>query len=343
MRKIVISVAVASVMALGVQAGDLDAMIGKNFFDSDAKLDDALSLGLRYSHYYQNSPWGAQIGFDRIANADIDIAGATGDIDANRYFINALYGLGESGKLKTFLLGGLGYEDVDSNFASMDSQMFANLGIGLRYALSECWSVVAEAKYIRKFEDNLNDFALSLGLGYSFGKAAPKPAPTPQAKPEPKPEPAKITPTPAPKPEPKDSDNDGVINSLDKCPDTPYGTKVGQDGCPLMIELDVYFDTDKSNVKAIYFDEIDKAVSAMKQMPWVSGTVVGHTDSRGSNAYNQKLSQKRADAVMAEMVKKGVEPSKLQAVGKGESEPVASNETDEGRAKNRRVEVHFNK
>jgi OOP family OmpA-OmpF porin len=348
MKKITIAAALATMLCGSIQAGDLDLMVGKNFFDSDANLEDTLAYGLRYNHNYQNSPWGTQIGYERINGADIDIAGVVGDIDADRFFANMLYDFYEEGKLKTFLLGGFGYEDVDSNFASLDSQLFVDLGVGLRYMLSEQLSLVAEAKYIRKLEDNMNDFTTSIGIGYRFGEAAVKKAP--QA--EPVPVVASTTPSyhiepkPAPKPVvrevPKDSDGDGVMDNFDMCPNTFSSTQVDKNGCPVMMELHVNFDFNKYNVKSVYQNQIDKAVRAMKIMPWVSATVVGHTDSIGSDGYNQKLSERRANAVKQAMIKSGnLKADRITALGKGEKEPIATNKTDEGRAENRRVEVYF--
>jgi outer membrane protein OmpA-like peptidoglycan-associated protein len=75
----------------------------------------------------------------------------------------------------------------------------------------------------------------------------------------------------------------------------------------------------------------------------VSIKVIGHTDSKGSDAYNQALSERRASSVAAYLLSQGLEPGKLTSEGRGESEPVADNATEEGRAKNRRVELHINR
>ena len=75
----------------------------------------------------------------------------------------------------------------------------------------------------------------------------------------------------------------------------------------------------------------------------VSIKVIGHTDSKGSDAYNQALSERRASSVASYLLSQGLSPNKLTSEGRGESEPVADNATDEGRAKNRRVELHINR
>ena len=158
---------------------------------------------------------------------------------------------------------------------------------------------------------------------------------------------------------PLDSDKDGVPDYLDKCPDTPLGVRVDKDGCPppplpppppapapkpVIIEkgrqtLNVEFDFDKSTIKKGYYQDIDDLAQVMKDYPDLSVVIEGHTDSVGTAAYNKKLSQERADAVKKYMVEKGIDANRLKAQGFGEDKPIAGNETEEGRQKNRRVEA----
>jgi outer membrane protein OmpA-like peptidoglycan-associated protein len=134
----------------------------------------------------------------------------------------------------------------------------------------------------------------------------------------------------------KDSDGDGVPDDRDKCPNTPKGVKVNADGC---WELKgVFFDTDKAVIKDPR--ALDEAVAIMKANPKITGEVHGHTDNTGSEAHNQKLSEARARAVRDYFIKQGIAPERIRAKGFGETNPVASNDTIEGRAMNRRVELH---
>lgn len=133
-----------------------------------------------------------------------------------------------------------------------------------------------------------------------------------------------------------DDDKDGVNNCADKCPDTPKGAIVDRDGCWAFRGL--LFDFDKANVKSKYDPLIQNAVEVMKLNPGLTVEIQGHTDSYGTDAYNQKLSERRANAVKAELIKQGVDGKRLTAAGFGESKPVDTNDTDEGRAYNRRVE-----
>jgi OOP family OmpA-OmpF porin len=144
---------------------------------------------------------------------------------------------------------------------------------------------------------------------------------------------------------PLDSDGDGVPDYLDKCPGTPMGEEVDQDGCPLPVEkgrvtLNVEFDTNKSIVKKEYNEEIGQPAAVMKKYPDLKIVLKGHTDNVGGAAYNDKLSQRRVDAVKKYMVEKfGIEAFRLSAKGYGLTRPIASNATKEGRQKNRRVEA----
>jgi OOP family OmpA-OmpF porin len=135
---------------------------------------------------------------------------------------------------------------------------------------------------------------------------------------------------------PMDSDADGVVDTLDRCPRTPKGTTVNEYGCRVC--KNVNFDFDKLNIKSEYYPNLDMQVDFLKRNPDITVEIQGHTDNIGSREYNQRLSEKRANAVMNYLVEKGIAKERLSAKGYGFSVPVASNETKEGQAKNRRVQ-----
>jgi len=160
-----------------------------------------------------------------------------------------------------------------------------------------------------------------------------------------------------------DEDGDGVFDRRDRCPDTPANTPVDHRGCPLpqypvsvkpvepaqseVITLsdagDVLFAFNQSELTPTAKSQLDSIMGKLEDADVVSIKVVGFTDSVGSDAYNQALSQRRASSVAEYLLSQGVAPNKITSEGKGESQPVADNETDEGRAKNRRVELHINR
>ncbi|MGR9087140.1 MAG: OmpA family protein [Gammaproteobacteria bacterium] len=133
-----------------------------------------------------------------------------------------------------------------------------------------------------------------------------------------------------------DSDGDGVNDCNDKCPDTPKGAHVDQTGC--WIYRGVLFDTDKAVIKPEFVPMLNNAVDVMSINPGLTVKIEGHTDSRASEAYNQKLSERRANSVKQYLVEHGVEDGRMETIGYGETQPVDTNDTPEGRYNNRRVE-----
>ena len=147
-------------------------------------------------------------------------------------------------------------------------------------------------------------------------------------------------PKPAPQPE-KDSDGDGVVDSLDKCPDTPHGYKVDPNGCPVHVTLHVNFAFDSSVLPASANSDVEKLTRVLKENPPAKVMIVGHTDSTGSDEYNQKLSERRAASLAKRLSDNGIDKNRIQTTGKGEKEPIATNGTAAGRAQNRRIEVEI--
>jgi len=137
---------------------------------------------------------------------------------------------------------------------------------------------------------------------------------------------------------PLDSDGDGITDDLDKCPNTPKGATVNKNGCWVYAAV-VMFDSDKYEIKPGAFSVLNEGALILKKNPEIKVEIDGHTDNVGSAAYNMKLSENRAKAVMDYFVAKGIDPKRLTTKGFGLTRPAASNDTKEGRAKNRRVEL----
>lgn len=135
-----------------------------------------------------------------------------------------------------------------------------------------------------------------------------------------------------------DTDKDGVQDADDACPGTPLGAKVDARGC-WTLNTDYLFDFDKSVIKVQYYPYLDELIPVMNRNPALRVEIQGHADSTGTNLYNQALSERRAKAVRNYLTKKNVAAPRLTAVGFGEEKPAYSNDTTEGRSKNRRVEL----
>jgi OmpA-OmpF porin, OOP family len=140
---------------------------------------------------------------------------------------------------------------------------------------------------------------------------------------------------------PYDDDQDGVPNYLDRCPDTAKGMKVDADGCAIKLVTlhGIKFAIDSAKIMPESVHLLQQAVVAMRKHPGIKVEIVGHTDSTASDAYNKSLSDRRANAVRAYLIKHGgIAASRMSASGMGEAKPIASNKTRQGRALNRRVE-----
>jgi OOP family OmpA-OmpF porin len=165
--------------------------------------------------------------------------------------------------------------------------------------------------------------AFAAGCATEPPKPEPKPAPPPAPKPAPPPAPKPAPPAPTPAPEkPKPAPEKPK----------PVAEKV-------TFAADVLFDFDKAVIKPEGKSKLDDISSKVRGINLEVVIAIGHADSTGSDAYNQRLSVRRAESVKAYLVSKGIEPNRIYTEGKGEKQPVADNKTRDGRAKNRRVEI----
>lgn len=214
-----------------------------------------------------------------------------------------------------------------------------NLGLGAMYRINDALSLRGEARAIHNFDYDLWDYmglaGLEVVLGGHLAPAVVAPATI-------------VEPTPVVVVEAdQDSDGDGVIDRLDQCPNTPANVVVDETGCPVQVQIDdelkmelrVFFDNDKSVIKEQYKPEIAKVAEKMREYPNSSASIEGHASKTGPSArYNQRLSEARAIAVKTMLTNEfGVAPNRLSTVGYGYDRPIAPNDTEEGRAMNRRV------
>ena len=149
---------------------------------------------------------------------------------------------------------------------------------------------------------------------------------------------------------PYDSDGDGVFDGIDQCPDTPRGVEVTTNGCELeqepiiapSISYNINFAFDSTELSLAAIAILDQIVNKLNEFPELWIDIVGHTDSTGPAKYNQNLSLRRAVAARDHLIRRGINDNRIETEGRGESEPLASNDTKIGRTVNRRVELNTN-
>lgn len=261
--------------------------------------DESGVLGLNLGYRFLND-WAIEAGYGSdIAADEMDIA----QINAYRYLGD------DDGSWRPYLLAGLSYFDREGEKNLQRHEEYttqAQVGFGLANMLTDHLEFRGDVRMFHKISggnEGVNDAAINLALNYYFND----PAPAPVAMVE---EPVKAAPAPVVEPETR----------------------------TITVKLHVEFETDKDVVRAIYGDELDAVANAMKAQEDITLVLEGHTDSRASESYNQDLSQRRANAVKAKVIEDyGIDASRITAVGYGESRPVASNDTVEGRERNRRV------
>jgi OOP family OmpA-OmpF porin len=336
---------------VGAGVGWLDPASKRNL-DGGAAV--VLTFGLRF-----DNAWGAEIlGMQGKNDAPV---GTTGS-DMAVLGLRGLYHFyNRSSAWTPYLSFGAGNTDL----RSADNETSALVGAGLKYALNDNFSLRGEVNAHYGFDSKATDLSLFVGVTYQWGKAR-APAPAPVAVP------AAVAAVPPPPPPdtdgdgvpdnrdkcpgtprgvkvdatgcPQDSDGDGVPDYLDQCPNTPRGTKVDATGCPMKltervsIKLEVHFDTGKADIKPQFSTEVKRLADFMRQYSTTKVVIEGHTDNVGGTGSNQKLSERRAQAVAQSLVRDhGIASDRVQSVGYGTARPIADNKTADGRATNRRV------
>ncbi len=327
--------AVCTALAMGLTPAShaelpitLNAGAGYWFFDSDRELEDTATPWVSLEYAFTDR-WAAEIFYaqdDTEYNNGIDTDVATWQIDMLYY--GGSY-IGNTPRIRPYFAVGAGEIDIEArDFDTVETTI--NAGVGLRWMMTPRFGARLEAKVLHSLDESHNDWLMLAGLNYYFGKVA-----------------ADVVAT-----GPVDTDGDGVYDDRDQCPGTAAGTRVDSVGCPMpvaqvaSIKLKVNFPFDSDRVEERYFSDIAELGAFLQRFDDLQVDVEGHTDSLGDDSYNQQLSQRRAQAVVDLLVNEhGIARERLQPVGYGETRPVASNDTAEGRAENRRVmatlEVEF--
>ncbi len=347
-----------------------------HFFDEDKlgtnppevkdEVGYALGLGYRFTPAF-----GIEALYGRT-RSEIDVAGSP-EIRDSRVSLDGYYAFNAEGRFSPYILLGGGQQNFKAPGADVDKGTFANAALGAFTRFNDYVALRTEVRDVYNFNTENNDILALVGLEFSGASSRvtnePTPAPEPVAE-----EPAAVVVVEEVVAVVADTDGDGVPDGQDKCPNTPAGVQVNQDGCPLdsdkdgvpdyldkcpgtatnivvdttgcpktlteavSKQLSVNFDSGKSVVKAEYKAEIGELAAFIKQYNNTHVEIQGHTDSSGKKALNDKLSQERADAVARVLVEEfGIAASQVTANGYGSSQPLADNATADGRAKNRRV------
>lgn len=328
--------------------------------DGGKQLGSDIGFGLALGKFVSDN-WSIDFEFD---TASFDAEVGNGDIDQYGLGVMARYHWGEPGSLRPFFGFGLGYIDHDASgdYAGMSSNgTMGQLALGLRKKVSERVGFQTQIKYRMDGDDSIgtnnsyDDYIFGIALNIALGANPATEESAPLVEPgvvdsdgDGVSDPDDRCPnTPAGAEVDMygcelDSDGDGVVNSKDECPGTRAGAVVDEVGCEVevVIELQgVHFDFDKASLKDESYAILDAAVSTLSEHGKIAVEVAGHTDSVGSESYNQDLSERRAAVVKEYLVSKGISADRLTSKGYGESSPVADNSTDEGRAQNRRTEL----
>jgi OOP family OmpA-OmpF porin len=324
-----LSAFIAAVISSGASADipsvEIHADGGQYFFEDDLEDADFWDVGIGFA-------LGGNWQLDLVASKwDSELDSGVSeiiDVDGTQYRADLLYHIDTQSKWRPFVGFGIGDQDREINSIDGHSERdtLVNLGVGLKRELGNHWQFRTDLRAFNSLDNEYTDLAITAGIGLVFGG---------------EPEPAPVV---APAPVDGDADDDGVSDSKDKCPGTVKGLKVDDVGCPVVlaktleINLDIRFDTAKSEIKDEYLWQVQKLADAMTQYANTVVHIQGHTDSQGSDSLNQKLSQSRADAVKASLITKfGIAADRITSKGYGESQPIADNTTEEGRATNRRV------
>jgi len=299
-------------LAQGQGAVEVEAF-GKHYFsDSSRGFEDEGELyGAGASYFLTDDvSLGLSYGEYHDVTSDDPVNGSHKNIKGSLTSLDAAYHFGAPGVgLRPYVSAGVAHQSIGQAARSgRDHSTYANIGAGLKYYFTENLFAKASVDGMHNIDRGDSEWMAGVGVGLNFGGGARQVA---AVEPIPEPAPAPIVDTePEPAPE--------VVR----------------------VELDVKFDFDKSRVREESYGDIKNLADFMQQYPQTSTTVEGHTDSVGTDQYNQRLSERRAEAVRDVLVNQyGVEGGRVNSVGYGESRPVADNATDAGRQINRRVEA----
>jgi OOP family OmpA-OmpF porin len=271
--------------------------------------------------------------------------------------VNGVYEYENKTNISPYVLAGFGYEKVQGEVENViESHAFVQGGAGLRIDIKEGYKARIEGKFLQILggsnEENEAIITAGLTIPLTYRKPIIKRKPRPIVRPVVRVNP--IPPVVIPS-RPKiiysnvnecsikisapDLDRDGIEDRLDQCPSTPCNFSVDTYGCPIKATLQINFANNSAKMKIHSLDKVNEFARFLLRSKGSMVTIEGHTDSVGSSRSNLALSHRRAKTVVKALIRQGISPARIQAEGKGESMPIASNKTTEGKAENRRIEA----
>lgn len=326
---------------------------GTHYFDAfpfyvephDDRGVEGKGVGLRGSFgWILNDQWSAELqGFTSVL--ETDRPGAT-DYYQLGLGMDVARAFGEHNRTHPFALVGVGavYDDVLPD--TEDSlNPFANAALGITSGglTQSGLRLRGEVRYVYDLFDSdrrFGDWHVGIGLSIPLGRVRERVVEVERIVIKEK---VVNVPMVTVTPPPPDTDRDGIVDSADSCPNTLPRTTVDGRGCMLVgqtITLQgVNFEYASAILTSHARQTLEGVARALYEQPDVSVEIAGHTDSRGSDTYNLNLSRARAESVRDYLVRPGIENNRLRASGYGAGQPVASNDSDSGRASNRRVEL----
>jgi OOP family OmpA-OmpF porin len=287
---------------------------------------DASTLGVDGGYNWQVQKY--LLGIDAFADSN----SSSNNVSSHTYGADLKAGLPHNNWLPYIRLG-VAHQNASLNTTSYNGSGFHG-GLGLEYKFAPHWGANAEwlTNYAISGGSKMTNDTFGLGVRYYF---ATPPQPAPVAKPAPEPAPVAVAqPEPAPAPAVEPAPAPVVVETPPPPKPAPAPHKI--------IKLEgVNFATDSAVLTKEADAKLKVVLAAAKEFPTDKLEIAGHTDSTGSKAHNQKLSEHRAASVKEWLTKHGIAADRMSTVGYGDTKPVASNKTKKGRADNRRVEVRY--
>lgn len=323
MKKLLLCLGLASVL-LGADNNvkfEITPTLNYNYFEGNLDMDNRYAPGIRLGYHFDDF-WLDQLELGLEHYSDVKYTNSTLTTDITRTYLSAIKGIDLGEKFYFYGLAGGGYEDFSKGAFDNKSGGFGHYGAGLKFRLSDSLALRLETRDQISFHNANHSWVSTLGISFGFGAKREKVV-AEQVK-EVAIEPRVAAPVQS------------------QCPAEPReGAMLDENGCEKTISFEGHFGFDKVDINPAFEEKIKEIAQILDENTRYDTILEGHTDNIGSRAYNQKLSERRAESVAKELEKFGVDKDRIQTVGYGQDKPRSSNDTKEGRADNRRVDAKF--